>query len=65
MCEFWFDYVKPKCGEKTRLFMDTDRFIVFIKTEEISGDIAKDVKTRSDTSSYELDRQLKEKIKKK
>ena len=51
--------------EKTRLFMDTDRFIVFIKTEEISGDIAKDVKTRSDTSSYELDRQLKEKIKKK
>ena len=32
MCEFWFDYVKPKCGEKTRLFMDTDRFIVFIKT---------------------------------
>ena len=45
--------------------MDTDRFIVFIKTEEISGDIAKDVKTRSDTSSYELDRQLKEKIKKK
>ena len=32
MCEFWYDYVKPKCGEKAKLFyMDTDSFIVYIK----------------------------------
>ena len=30
--EFWYDYVKPKNGEKARLcYMDTDSFIVYIK----------------------------------
>ena len=29
MCEFWYDYVKPIYGEKSKLFyMDTDNFIV-------------------------------------
>ena len=31
-------------------------FIVYIKTEEIYADIAKDIEARFDTSSYELDR---------
>ena len=32
MCEFWYDYIKPKYGEQPKLFyMDTDRFIVYIK----------------------------------
>ena len=36
MCEFWYDYVKPKYGEKVKLgYMDTDSFIVYIKTEDI------------------------------
>ena len=34
--------------------MDTDSFIVYIKTE----DIEKDVETRFDTSNYKLDRPL-------
>ena len=43
--------------------MDTDSFIVYIKTNDIYADIAKVVETRFDTSNYELDRPLpKEKI---
>ena len=39
MYEFWYDYLKPKCGEKTKLCsMDTDSFIVYIKTKEIYSD---------------------------
>ena len=38
--------------------MDTGSFIVYIKTEDIHLDISKDVETRFDTSSYELDRLL-------
>ena len=44
--------------------MDTDRFIVYIKTDDIYKDIARDVETRFDTSNYELDDYQKEKIKK-
>ena len=47
MYEFWYDYVKPKYREKTNLYyMDTDSFIVYIKTEEIYVDIVKDDETR-------------------
>ena len=38
--------------------MDTDSSIVYIKTEDIYSDIAKDVETRFGTSNYELDRPL-------
>ena len=38
--------------------MNTDSFIVYIKTDGIYQDIAKDVETRFDTSNYELDRSL-------
>ena len=45
--------------------MDTDNFIVYIKTSDIYKGIAEDVDTRFDTLSYELDRPLtKEKNKK-
>ena len=31
MFEFWFDYVKPKYGEKGKLcYIDADSFIVYI-----------------------------------
>ena len=57
MYEFWYDYVKPKDGEKAKLcYMDTDSFIVYIKTEDIYLDIAKYVETRFDTTNYELNR---------
>ena len=35
--------------------MDTDSFIVYIKTDNIYKDIAEDVETRFDTSNYQLD----------
>ena len=57
MYQFWYDYVKPKYGEKAKLcFMDTDSFTVYIKIDNIYKDIAKYVETRFDTSSYELER---------
>ena len=64
--EFWYDYVKPKYGEKAKLYyMDTDSFIIYIKADDIYKDIAEDVETRFDTSNYELNRSLpKEKNKK-
>ena len=51
--------MKPKYGEKAVIcYMDTDSSIVYIKTEDIYSDIAKDVETRFGTSNYELDRPL-------
>ena len=39
-------YVKQKYGEKVKLcYMDTDSFIVCIKTDDIYKDIAEDVET--------------------
>ena len=59
MYEFWYDYVKPKYGEKVKLcYMDTDSFIVYIKTDDTYKDIAEDIETRFDTSNYELNRPL-------
>ena len=53
MYEFWYDYVKPKYGEKAKLcFMDTNSFMVYMKTDDIYQDIAEDVETRFDTSNY-------------
>ena len=43
--------------------MDIDGFIVYIKTEDIYSNIAKNVGTRADTSNYELGRALPKKIK--
>ena len=59
MYEFWYDYVKPKYDENTKLcYMDTDSFIVHVKTDDIYKDIAEDVETRFDTSNFEIDRPL-------
>ena len=59
MYEFWYDYEKPKYGEKIKLsYMDTDSFIVYIKTDDIYKDITEDLETRFDTSNYESDEPL-------
>ena len=59
MYYFWYDYIKAKYAEKTKLcYMDTESFIVYIKTDDIYDFIAEDVETRFDTSNYELDRPL-------
>ena len=59
MYEFQYDYVKPKYGEKVKLcYMDTENFIVYIKTDDPYKNIARDVETIFDNSNYELDRPL-------
>ena len=41
MHEFWYDYVKPKYGEKAKLcYMDTDSFTVHAKIDDIYKDIS-------------------------
>ena len=40
MYEFWYDYIKPKYGDKARLcYMDTDSFVMDIKTDDFYKDI--------------------------
>ena len=59
MYEFWYHYVKPKYVEKAKLcYMDTESFIVYIKTDDIYKDIAEDVETRFETSNYESNKQV-------
>ena len=59
MYEFWYDYMKPKYDNNIKLcYMDTDSFIMNIKTEDFYKDIANDVEKRFDTSNYEVDRPL-------
>ena len=55
MYEFWYNFVKPKHGEKAKLCcMDKDNFIVLTKTDDIYKRIAKDVETRFNTSILSL-----------
>ena len=59
MYEFWYDYMKPKYGNDIKLcYIDTDSFIMNIKTNDFYEDIAKDVENRFDTSNYEVNRPL-------
>ena len=59
MYEFWYDYMKPKYDNNVKLcYMDTDSFIVDIKTNDFYKDIANDVENRFDTSNYEVNRPL-------
>ena len=50
MYEFWYDYVKSKYGEHAKLFyVDTDSFIVRVKTEDIYKDVTEDAEARFGT----------------
>ena len=54
MYEFWYDYIKPKYQDKAKLcYMDTESFIIHIKTEHFYKDIANDVETWFDKSKYD------------
>ena len=56
MYEFCYDYVKSKYEDKARLcYMDTDSFVINIKTKDFYKDIAENVKERFDTSNYIYD----------
>ena len=59
MHELWYDYIKRKYQGNAKLcYMDTDSFIINIKTEDFYEDIADDVEKRFDTSNYEVNRPL-------
>ena len=59
MYEFWYDYMKPKYVNNVKLcYMDTDIFIMSIKTEDFYKDIANDIEKIFDTSNYEVDKPL-------
>ena len=59
MYEFWYDYVKNKYDSRANLYyMDTNSFVINIKTKYFYKDIAMDVKERLDTSSCIYDRPL-------
>ena len=54
MYEFWYEYIKPKYKDNGKLcYMDTDSFIISIKTEDFYKDIANDVERQYDTSKYD------------
>ena len=54
MYEFWYDYIKPKYGEKAKLcYMDTDSFNIHIETEDFYEYIANDVDRWFDISGYD------------
>ena len=59
MYEFWCDYTKPKSQQNAKLcYMDTDSYIIHIKTEDVYEDIADNVEKRFDISNDEVDRPL-------
>ena len=63
MYEFWYDYVKIKYQDRARLCsMETDSFVVNIKTKDFYKDISQDVNKRFD---YTFDRPLTTGINKK
>ena len=44
MYELWYDYIKAKYQKNAKLcYMDTDSFLIHIKTENVYEDIAGDV----------------------
>ena len=54
MYEFWYDCIRPKYKDKARLcYMDTDSFIIQIKTKNFYKDIADDAEKWIDTSNYD------------
>ena len=61
MYEFWYDYIKPKnrwnCiqGKAKLCYMDTDSFVIHIKTEYLYEDIANDDEKSFATSNYDED----------
>ena len=59
MYEIWYDYMKPKYNDNVKLsYMDTDRFVMNIRTNDFYKDIANDVEKRFDASNYEVNRPL-------
>ena len=59
MCAFWYDYIKLKYKDKAKLcYMDTDSFVIYVKTEDFYEDLANDIEKWFDTSNYGYNRPL-------
>ena len=59
MYEFWYNYMKPKYSDNMKLcYMDTDSFIMYIKTEDFCNDITDDAEKIFDASNYDVNRSL-------
>ena len=59
MYKFWYDYMKPKYNSNVKLcYMDTDSFIMNIKTNDFYKDIASVIENSFDTSNHEANRPL-------
>ena len=58
MYKFWYDYFKPKYGDREKLcYTDTDSFVINIITENFFEDVFDDVEVWYDTSNcYENDK---------
>ena len=56
MYGFSYDYVKVKYEDRVRLcYMDTDSFVLNVRTKDFCRDISEDVKDRFDTSNFYCD----------
>ena len=54
MYKFWYDYIKPKYGDRARLcYTDTDSFVIHFITEDFFEDISNYVEKWFDTSNYD------------
>ena len=54
MYEFWYDYIKPKYGDRAKpCYKDTDSFVIYIITEDFYKDIVSDVEKWFDTPRYD------------
>ena len=54
MYKFWYDYIKPKYGDKAKLcYTDTDRFIIHIFIEDFFEDSSEDVERWFHRSNYD------------
>ena len=50
MYQFWYDYIKPKYGERAKLcYTDADSFVILIQTDDFFEDISNDVERWFDT----------------
>ena len=59
MFKFWYDYIKPNYQDNAKLcYIDTNSFIIHIKSEEFYEDIVNDIEKRFDKSNYNIDRPL-------
>ena len=54
MYKFWYDYIKPRYKDRTKLcYADTDSFVIHIITEDFFEDISGNVKKWFDASNYD------------